>query len=271
MTENPTKEAERDKEDAATSSPESNGSNGSGPEKVPKQGPWWESYKTVIVGAVITVVLASLAGPVRAWMAGAGDAVHDVVLRVVDWNGAKVDDMKEKIEQRPIWVSDPQFVDSSLDFVADHREDEHPLVALSGYGAAEPRVLSVDEVVASAHRLGGEPIIVVGRLSSEVDLGGESTDLGTGELMLSGTDHFMYVATGGAGPSTVQGGEYRGVAAALGVVIATGQVNAGESPAGVESVYFCALEGVDVYPEDPLFRGVTGELLGTDRDRRSGD
>jgi hypothetical protein len=270
VTGNPTKDAESGKEGTAPSSPETNGSNGSGPEKDPEKGHWWESYKTVIVGAVLTAVLASLAGPVRDWMVGAGDAAHDVVLRVVDWDGARVDDMKEKIEQRPIWVSEPHFMDSSLDFVADHGDDEHPLVALAGYGAAEPRVLSVDEVVTSAQTLGGEPVIVVGRLSSEVDLGGESTDFGTGELMLTGTDHLMYMATGGTGPSTVQSGEYRGIAGALGVVIATGQVNAEGTPNGVESAYFCALEGVDVYPGNPLFREVFDELAGVRRDRRLG-
>jgi hypothetical protein len=258
---NTAKEAQRDQQNVTPPSPPgTNGSNGSSPEKGRKGQRWWESYKTVIVGAVVTVVLASLAGPVRDWVAGAGDAVHDIVLRVVDWNGARVDDMKERIEHRPIWVSGPHFMNSSLAFVADHCDDEYPLVALSGYGVAKPRVLSVDELVSSAQGLGGEPIIIIGRLNSEVDLGGESTDLGTDELILTGADHFMYVATGGSGPSSVQGGEDHGIVAALGVVIATGQVNATGAPAGVESVYFYALEGVSVSPEKPLFRQAVHEL-----------
>jgi hypothetical protein len=116
--------------------------------------------------------LGAIVSPVRHWVEGSIDSVHDTFLSI---DGRRVHDM-EHIEDRPQWTEDPSFVGDSLGFLKAHLAYEAQLSALE-YESTRPEAVGVDELVESASEYQGTPFILIGKLYSSSLLGGDSLAL----------------------------------------------------------------------------------------------
>jgi hypothetical protein len=210
-------------------------------ESAPQQS-FWQRHNGQIIAAVVGAAALLVIPPTASWLLGAADAVRDVGrVFVVGWDAAKLDDFKERVEDRPYWVGEPTTLDESLDWVQEHGgTSDEPIGILSGN---EPERRSVGYVLDTGADNDGEPFVLVGKVLDDDTLvpGADSADHGSSEIVLGSSEGPLTVGEGsgyiGSGFSASEGD----AVAFLGVLVAIGRVEDPENEAGIDSGYFLAL------------------------------
>lgn len=216
---------------------------------------WWSKLGSEARVAVISAIAVALVGgafsPVGHWIAGAFDEVRDFTR---SYDGRRLDDMKETIENRPFWQEGPSFSGNAFDYVDATDESEEPYVTLA-YDSTFAKAVGVDDLVDEAPDLTGVPVILVGRVSSEslLEANGYSPYIRR-EIVLTGSNHYVYVGTDSSSYS------WHGIAAYVGVLLATGRAFDDKAPAGVPTAYFIGVKGVSVSPRDQALRSELRDL-----------
>jgi len=206
-------------------------------------------YRSEIRIAVISALAAVLVGaiftPARDWTGGAVDSVHDFFR---GYDGKRLDDMKETIEDRPFWQDDPSFKDSAFEYV-DETDIGEPVYTTLSFDSTRPRVIGVDDLVNDAPNADPDPVILLGRVFDESSVKARgSHPYIYDEQILTGRERYLYVGTDE--PSYT----WEGIAGYIGVLIATGRALDEDEPAGVETAYFVGVQGIEVNPSDPILQ-----------------
>ena len=210
---------------------------------------WWSKLgseaRVAVISAAAAVFIGGIFSPIGHWVGGAIDEVHDFTR---GYDGKRLDDMKETIEGRPFWQDGPSFSDAAFEYVGETDVGEGLYTTLKG-GSTYASAVGVDELVNNAPEWEGVPVILVGRVFSESRVEGHGYNpFIYDEVVLTGNDQYVYVGTDSGSY------DWNGIAAYVGVLIATGRALDDEVPAGVPTGYFIGVEGVDVDPNDPALR-----------------
>lgn len=221
----------------------------------PRKPSWWSKLgseaRVAVIGAAAAVLIGGIFSPVGHWVEGAIDEVHDFAR---GFDGKRLDDMKETVEDRPFWQDGPSFSDNAFEYVDETDSSEDTYVTLS-YDSTYAETVGVDELIDDAPEWVGVPVILVGRVFSEsrVESNGYSPYIND-EVVLTGNDHYVYVGTDSSSFT------WHGIAAYVGVLLATGRALDDEAPAGIPTAYFIGVEGISVYPNNPALRSELKKL-----------
>jgi hypothetical protein len=221
----------------------------------PRKARWWSKLgseaRVAVIGAAAAVLIGGIFSPVGHWVGGAIDEVHDFAR---GFDGKRLDDMKETVEDRPFWQDGPSFSDNAFEYVEETDSGEDTYATL-GYDSTYAEAVGVDELIANAPEWMGVPVILVGRVYSEsrVEANGSFPYIND-EVVLTGNDHYVYVGTDSSSY------QWNGIAAYVGVLLAAGRALDDEVPAGVPTAYFIGVDGVSVYPNNPALRSELKKL-----------
>jgi hypothetical protein len=171
--------------------------------------------------------------------------VHDFTR---GYDGKRLDDMKETIEDRPFWQEGPSFSDNAFEYVGE-TDVGNPLYTTLAEGSTFASAVGVDELIDNVPEWEGVPVILVGRFYSESRVKGHDySPFIEGEVILTGKDRYVYVGTDSYSY------EWNGIRAYVRVLMASGRALDNDAPEGVPTGYFIGVEGVDVNPNDPALR-----------------
>lgn len=202
---------------------------------------FWETYRTPIVSVILGGLFLQIFPVVRDFSFGVLDAGRDVAVSLVNFDAGNVDDLKERVEDRPYWSNgEPEWLDASLDFLRSGYGDDE---LLYNPGGGEPEVYSPEQIVADAVDLAGKPIVLVGQVVERENLGGETAyTYSSVELRVRGTTSEPYVFVGlGGEPTAVNTDQDVGsIIAVSGVVTARGRVETNDGRE-LQSAYFTGL------------------------------
>lgn len=209
--------------------------------------------------------------PMGNWLLGAADATRDVARRFIDYDAGKVDDLKERIGQRPYWQGQPAMLDRSLDFLAEHELDD--LASVTGLDAD---IVLADELVSKAVRYNGDPTIVIGKVESSEDLPGDNTAFGTQEVSVAGSRGPNRLVLGVGGTNAASVDDTPGtIVMVRGVVVAHGRRKAAAEPVGTPIAYFAVVHDLEVDDLDarvrPYLRRLRVKLPKPERTSRDRD
>jgi hypothetical protein len=195
----------------------------------------------LLVGLVLIVAAAALT-PLGGFLLEAGDGARDFVRRAYDYDAGQVDDLRERVQDRPYWQESPEFLERSMALLEDHADQ--PLVSIGDTSVdLSPSVITVDDLVRRGVEYEGRPVVVIGRMKSYSSLTGSNIDFGTEEALLEGKDPGSFIIAGnvgtGASPIPTEA-SLRSVVALVGVPVAVGRIRAVGNPIGEEAVYFAS-------------------------------
>lgn len=205
----------------------------------PRATTFWVEHRGQLIVGIVLLLASSLLTPFGGFVLGVADSVRDVGRRVLDYDAGRVDDLRERVEDRPYWQEDPKFLDRSGDFLSDDASTD----VLSVDEDLSPVVVSVDEIVRKGVDYNGRPVVVVGRLKSYTSLEGGGVDFGKTEAVLTGEDPRNFIIAGDAGVLTAVPSSDREIGRAVvlsGVVFAVGRIKVAGHPIGQDSAYFAS-------------------------------
>jgi hypothetical protein len=215
---------------------------------------YWDRHGERIFAAGIGALAVLVIPVVGSWLLGAADAVRDAGRSALfGFEAGQVDDFKELVDDRKYWVTEPTWLGDSLDWVHDHGDLGDPPIALLSGRAATRR--PVGRVLDGGASYDGDPFVLVGKVRDDRTrvAGAEPTDHGSTEIVLGAAERSLVVGQGqGYADSGLSAGGFSAnegrTVAFLGVLVALGRMDDGESEAGVDSGYFLALHSATPGP-----------------------